>query len=38
MIIFLLTLFELKAQKEEIFNAKNLIGWKIHGKEKWFVK
>ena len=37
-IICLLTLFELKAQKEEIFNTKNLIGWKIHGTEKWYVQ
>ena len=33
-----LMLFELKAQKNEIFNGKNLEGWKIHGTEKWYVQ
>ena len=37
-IICSLTLFGLKAQKNEIFNGKNLIGWKIHGTEKWYVQ
>ena len=38
LIIFSLTLFGVKAQKSDIFNGKNLIGWKIHGTEKWYVK
>ena len=37
-IICSLTLFGLKAQKNEIFNGKNLRGWKIHGTEKWYVQ
>ena len=37
-IICSLTLFGLKAQKNEIFNGKNLKGWKIHGTEKWYVQ
>ena len=37
-IICSLILFELKAQKNEIFNGKNLEGWKIHGTEKWYVQ
>ena len=37
-IICSLTLFGLRAQKNEIFNGKNLIGWKIHGTEKWYVQ
>jgi len=36
-IIYLLALFELKAQRK-IFNEKNLIGWKIHGTEQWYVE
>tara|TARA_B100001093_G_C26578910_1_gene906365 strand:+ start:134 stop:727 length:594 start_codon:yes stop_codon:yes gene_type:complete len=37
-IICSLTLFGLKAQNNEIFNGKNLRGWKIHGSEKWYVQ
>ena len=37
-IICSLTLFGLKAQENEIFNGKNLRGWKIHGTEKWYVQ
>ena len=37
-IICSLILFEVKAQKNEIFNGKNLEGWKIHGTEKWYVQ
>ena len=37
-IICSLTLFGLRAQKNEIFNGKNLTGWKIHGTEKWYVQ
>ena len=37
-IICSLTFYGLRAQKNEIFNGKNLTGWKIHGTEKWYVQ
>ena len=37
-IICSLSLYGLRAQKNEIFNGKNLTGWKIHGTEKWYVQ
>ena len=36
-IIFSFVLFGLKAQKNKIFNGKNLDGWIVHGSEKWYV-
>ena len=36
-IIFSFVLFGLKAQKNKIFNGKNLDGWLVHGSEKWYV-
>jgi hypothetical protein len=37
-IICLLVLFGVKAQKKKIFNGKNLEGWKVHGTEMWYVE
>ena len=36
-IIFSFVLFGLRAQKNKIFNGKNLDGWIVHGSEKWYV-
>ena len=36
-IIFSFILFGLRAQKNKIFNGKNLDGWIVHGSEKWYV-
>ena len=36
-IIFSFVLFGLRAQKNKIFNGKNLDGWIAHGSEKWYV-
>tara|TARA_B100001029_G_scaffold175303_1_gene176572 strand:+ start:652 stop:1248 length:597 start_codon:yes stop_codon:yes gene_type:complete len=36
-IIFSFVLFGLKAQKNKIFNGKDLDGWLVHGSEKWYV-
>lgn len=37
-IFFLLAFFALNAQKNKIFNGKNLDGWNVHGTEKWYVQ
>ena len=37
LIIFSFVLFGLRAQKNKIFNGKNLDGWIVHGSEKWYV-
>ena len=34
---FSFILFGLRAQKNKIFNGKNLDGWIVHGSEKWYV-
>ena len=36
-IIFSFVLFGIKAQKNKIFNGKDLDGWLVHGSEKWYV-
>lgn len=36
-VIFSFVLFGLRAQKNKIFNGKNLDGWIVHGSEKWYV-
>ena len=36
-IFFSFILFGLRAQKNKIFNGKNLDGWIVHGSEKWYV-
>jgi hypothetical protein len=36
---FLLLTFSLRAQKKKsLFNGKDLTGWTVHGKEKWYVE
>ena len=38
LLIVLMTIPEIKAQKKELFNGKNLDGWTIYGTEKWYVE
>ncbi len=36
--ILLMTMPEIKAQKQELFNGKDLDGWTVYGTEKWYVE
>ncbi len=38
LLIVLMTIPEIKAQKKELFNGNNLDGWTIYGTEKWYVE
>ncbi len=37
-LLFVLITVSLNAQKISLFNGKDLIGWNIHGSEKWYVE
>lgn len=36
--ILLMTMPEIKAQKQELFNGNDLDGWTVYGTEKWYVE
>ncbi len=37
-LLFILCALSLTAQKQRLFNGKDLSGWTIHGTEKWYVE
>ena len=38
LLVGFLAIPQIQAQKKELFNGKNLDGWKIYGTEKWYVE